>query len=123
QGGARCVNPVGQQRALAGGGTGGGQRQALAQACEVEACDGTSPWSVWASAIGGLGSLAGHGNSSALTYNFGGAAAGIDYRLDPRFLVGLSAGYAAGNQWVDSFMGRGWTDPVSVIAYVSLHTV
>ena len=98
---------------------GGGQRQALAQACEIEACDGTSLWSVWASAIGGLGSVAGNGNSSTLTYNFGGAAAGIDYRLDPRFLLGFSAGYAAGNQWVDSFMGGGWTDTVSVIAYGS----
>jgi autotransporter-associated beta strand protein/T5SS/PEP-CTERM-associated repeat protein len=119
QGAVLFMNTVGQQMALARGGAGGGQRQALAQACEVEACDGMSPWSVWASAIGGLGSVAGNGNSSTLTYNFGGAAAGIDYRLDPRFLVGLSAGYAAGNQWVDSFMGRGWTDTVSVIGYGS----
>jgi autotransporter-associated beta strand protein/T5SS/PEP-CTERM-associated repeat protein len=119
QGAALFMNVVGQQMALARGSAGGGQRQALAQACEVEACDGVSPWSVWASALGGLGSVAGNGNSSTLTYNFGGAAAGIDYRLDPRFLVGLSAGYAAGNQWVDSFMGRGWTDTVSVIAYGS----
>ena len=119
QGAALFMNTVGQQMALARSGAGGGQRQALAQACEVEACDGVSPWSVWASAIGGLGSVAGNGNSSTLTYNFGGAAAGIDYRLDPRFLVGLSAGYAAGNQWVDSFMGRGWTDTVSVIGYGS----
>ena len=119
QGAALFMNTVGQQMALARGGAGGGQRQALAQACEVEACEGTSPWSVWASAIGGLGSVNGNGNSSTLTYNFGGAAAGIDYRVDPRFLVGLSAGYAAGNQWVDSFMGRGWTDTVSVIGYGS----
>ncbi len=119
QGAALFMNVVGQQMALARGGTGGGQRQALAQACDVEACEGLSPWSVWASAIGGLGSVAGNGNSSTLTYNFGGAASGIDYRLDPRFLVGLSAAYAAGNQWVDSFMGRGWTDTVSVIGYGS----
>ena len=119
QGAALFMNTVGQQMALVRSGAGGGQRQALAQACEIEACDGVSPWSVWASAIGGLGSVAGNGNSSTLTYNFGGAAAGIDYRLDPRFLVGLSAGYAAGNQWVDSFMGRSWTDTVSVIGYGS----
>ena len=119
QGAALFMNTVGQQMALARGGVGSGQRQALAQACEIEACDGVSPWSVWGSAIGGLGSVAGNGNSSTLTYNFGGAAAGIDYRIDPRFLIGLSAGYAAGNQWVDSFMGRGWTDTVSVIGYGS----
>ena len=37
--------------------------------------------------------MLGDGNASTLTYNFGGAAAGIDYRLDPRFLVGLGVGY------------------------------
>ena len=30
-----------------------------------------------------------------MTYNFGGGAAGIDYRVDPRFLVGIGAGYTA----------------------------
>jgi autotransporter-associated beta strand protein len=119
QSGALFMNAVGQQMAGARGAASGGQRQALAQACEIEACDAASPWGAWASALGGLGSVAGNSNSSALTYNFGGAAAGVDYRLDPRFLVGLSAGYAAGNQWVDSFMGRGWTDSVSVLAYGS----
>jgi outer membrane autotransporter protein len=113
------MNAVGQQMAGARGAASGGQRQALAQACEVAACDAASPWGAWASALGGLGSVAGNGNSSTLIYNFGGAAAGIDYRVDPRFLIGLSAGYAAGNQWVDSFMGRGWTDTVSVIGYGS----
>ena len=119
QSGALFMNAVGQQMAGARGAASGGQRQALAQACEIEACDAASPWGAWASALGGLGSVAGNSNSSALTYNFGGAAAGVDYRLDPRFLVGLSAGYAAGNEWVDSFMGRGWTDSVSVLAYGS----
>ena len=119
QSGALFMNAVGQQMAGARGAASGGQRQALAQACEIEACDGTSRWGAWASALGGLGSVAGNGNSSTLIYNFGGATAGIDYRLDPRFLIGLSAGYAAGNQWVDSFMGRGWTDTVSVIGYGS----
>jgi outer membrane autotransporter protein len=114
------MNAVGQQMTLARGNiSGGGQRQALAQACEVASCDAVSPWGAWASAVGGLGNVAGNGNSSTLTYNFGGAAAGIDYRLDPRLLVGLSTGYAAGNQWVDSFIGRGWTDSVSVLAYGS----
>ena len=120
QSGALFMNAVGQQMALArGSAAAGSQRQALAQACDVAACDAASPWAAWISALGGLGSVAGNANSSALVYNFGGAAAGIDYRLDPRFLVGLGAGYAAGNQWVDSFMGRGWTDSVSVLAYGS----
>jgi len=119
QGAALFMNVVGQQMAAARGGMGGGSRQALAQACEVEACDGASPWNAWASALGGLGAVAGNGNSSTLTYNFGGGAAGLDYRLDPRLLLGFGAGYAAGNQWVDSFMGRGWSDTVSVTVYGS----
>jgi len=61
----------------------------------------------------------GDGNASTLTYNFGGGAAGIDYRLDPRFLVGIGTGYSHGTQWVNSFMGQGWSDSVSVAAYGS----
>jgi outer membrane autotransporter protein len=119
QGASLFMNAVGQQMALARGTAAGGQRQVLAQACEVESCEGASPWSVWAGALGGLGSVAGNGNSSTLTYNFGGGAAGIDYRLSPSFLVGLGAGYTNGTQWVDSFQGKGWSNSVSVAAYGS----
>ncbi len=117
---AMFMNALGQQMANAQGSSAStGQRQALAQACEVEACDGTGLLSAWASALGGLGSVLGDGNASTLTYNFGGAAAGLDYRFDPRFLVGLGAGYTHGTQWVNSFMGQGWSDSVSVAAYGS----
>ena len=78
---ALFMNALGQQMALARGGRGGGQRQALAEACDVAACDGTSPFSVWGSALGGLGSVQGDGNASTFTYNVGGTAAGIDYRV------------------------------------------
>jgi outer membrane autotransporter protein len=105
--------------ALARGGQGSGQRQALAEACDVAACDGASPFSVWGSVLGGIGSVQGDGNSSAFTYNVGGGAAGIDYRLSPSFLVGLGAGYSNGTQWVDSFQGKGWSNSVSVAAYAS----
>ena len=120
QSGALIMNAVGQQMALArGSAAAGSQRQALAQACDIAACDTAGPWAAWVSGLGGLGSVAGNGNSNTLVYNFGGAAAGIDYRLDPRFLAGLSVSYAAGNQWVDSFLGRGWTNSVGVMAYGS----
>ena len=105
---ARPADGAGARRQRAGG-----QRVALAQACDVEACDAASPLSAWFSGLGGLGSVQGDGNSSTLTYNLGGAAAGIDYRFDPRFLVGLGVGYTHGTQWVNSFMGQGWTDIVS----------
>ena len=83
------------------------------------ACDAVGPLSAWASAFGGLGSVLGDTNASTLTYNFGGAAAGIDYRFDPRFLAGIGVGYTHGTQWVNSFMGQGWSDSVSVAAYGS----
>jgi outer membrane autotransporter protein len=54
-----------------------------------------------------------------LTYNFGGAAVGVDYRLDPRFLVGLAIGYSSGRQWVGGFQGTGWTDNYSIALYAS----
>jgi outer membrane autotransporter protein len=117
---AMFMNALGQQMANARGSSAStGQRQALAQACEIEACDGTGPLSAWASALGGLGSVLGDSNASTLTYNFGGAAAGIDYRFDPRFLAGIGTGYTHGTQWVNSFMGQGWSDSVSVAAYGS----
>lgn len=119
QGASLLMNAVGRQMALARSGVGGGQRQALAQACEIEACDGPSPFGAWMSALGGVGSVSGDGNSSALTYNVGGTAVGVDYRFDPRWLVGLSTGYTTGTQWVDSFMGRGWSDTVSIMGYAS----
>jgi autotransporter-associated beta strand protein len=116
---ALFMNALGQQMANARGAVGTGQRQALAQACEIEACDAVGPLSAWASALGGLGSVLGDGNASTLTYNFGGAAAGMDYRFDPRFLAGIGVGYTHGTQWVNSFMGQGWSDGVSVAAYGS----
>ncbi len=116
---ALFMNTLGQQMANARGSSGGGQRQALARVCEIEACDGVGPLSAWASALGGLGNVLGDGNASTLTYNFGGAAAGIDYRLDPRFLAGIGVGYTHGTQWVNSFTGQGWSDSVSVAAYGS----
>jgi len=78
-----------------------------------------SPFSVWASGLGGFGSVQGNGNSNTLTYNMGGAAAGIDYRVLPSLLLGIGAGYTSGTQWVDSFQGRGWTNAASVAAYAS----
>ena len=116
---ALFMNALGQQMALARGGRGSGQRQALAEACDVAACDGASPFSVWGSVLGGVGSVQGDGNSSTFTYNVGGAAAGIDYRLSPSFLVGIGTGYTNGTQWVDSFQGKGWSNTVSVSAYGS----
>ena len=117
--GMMFMNALGQQMANARGAASAGQRQALAQACEIADCDGTGPLSAWASALGGLGSVLGDGNASTLTYNFAGAATGLDYRIDPRFLVGIGVGYTHGWEWVNSFPGQGYTDSVSVAVYGS----
>ena len=117
---AMFMNAIGQQMALARGSAArGGQRAALAQACDITACDGVSPWSAWASALGGLGNVNGDFNASSASYNFGGAAAGIDYRVIPNVLLGIGAGYTAGNLWVNNFLGRGTSDSVTVAAYGS----
>ena len=56
QSGALFMNAVGQQMALArGSAAAGGQRQALAQACEIAACETASPWAAWVSGLGWVG--------------------------------------------------------------------
>ncbi|HYD04977.1 MAG TPA: autotransporter domain-containing protein, partial [Reyranella sp.] len=109
------ANAVGNQMP----GQGGATRVALAEACDVVACDATtSRWGAWLSGLAGLGSVLGQGsNSGTFTYNFGGTAVGLDYRLDPRFVVGIALGYASGSQWVNGFNGRGMVDAFSGSLY------
>ncbi|WP_422001589.1 autotransporter domain-containing protein [Reyranella sp.] len=118
---ALFMNAVGQQMAVTrGGAVSGGQRQALAEACDLAAaCDGVSPFGAWASALGGVGSVQGDGNASTFTYTAAGAAAGVDYRVAPNVLVGLATGFISGTQWVDGFSGKGWSNGVSVAGYGS----
>ena len=63
--------------------------------------------------------MLGDGNAAGLTYTLGGTAFGIDYRLDPRFLVGIAGGYVGGTQWVNGFSGTGNVDALSVALYGS----
>jgi outer membrane autotransporter protein len=115
------MNSVGRQMATErGAGLGGPQRVALAEACVV-ACDTTTPsrFGAWLSGIGSTGSVLGDANASGFTYTMGGTAFGIDYRLDPRFLVGIAGGYTSGTQWVNGFSGNGYSDAFSVALYGS----
>lgn len=104
----------------AGGGSRGANRVALAAACDV-ACDTTAParWGAWGGAIGGLGTLTGNANAGGLTYNLGGFAAGLDYRLSPSFLVGVTLGFNSGSQWVSGFQGVGTTSTIQAGLYGS----
>jgi autotransporter-associated beta strand protein len=116
------MNSVGRQMATErGAGLGSGpQRVALAEACVI-ACDTTEPsrFGAWVAGIGSTGSVLGDANASSFTYTMGGTAFGIDYRLDPRFLVGIAGGYTSGTQWVNGFSGNGYSDSFSVALYGS----
>lgn len=103
-----------------GSSSGNANRVALAEACDV-ACDTTSPakWGAWGGAVGGLGTIAGNTNAGGLTYNLGGFAAGLDHRITPNFLVGVTAGYSTGSQWVAGFQGVGTTSTVQAGLYGS----
>lgn len=121
-GGQLFMNAPGQQMSIARGNA-GGTRIALAEACntaDIAACDGAAgPWSLWGSALGGTGSVAGTGGAATQTYNFGGVSTGIDYRFDPRFLAGMALGYAGGSQWLNGFPGRSTSDSYNFALYAS----
>jgi len=118
------MNAIGRQVAIdRGAGPGAARSVALAEAC-VAACDvdtgGAPPrLSAWLSGIGGTGSVLGDGNAGGLGYTLGGAAFGIGYRPDPRFMVGIAGGYLGGQQWVNGFAGNGYTDSLSIALYGS----
>ena len=105
----------------AGGSSRGANRIALAEACDVVACDTTSParWGAWGGAVGGLGTIAGNLNAGGLTYNLGGFAAGLDHQITPNFLMGVTVGYSTGSQWVSGFQGVGTTSTLQAGLYGS----
>lgn len=120
-GGLAFMNAVGRQLdAARGGDPGKGTRTALAEACggEEGAC-GPSPWSLWATGLAGFGSIAGNANAGTVTYNLGGVASGIDYRVMPSLLLGGGVGFSSGSQWADGFSGRGTTDSYQASLYAS----
>ena len=120
QSGLLFMQAVGAQIGSSHGAVGGaGSTVALAQACD-SACDATpSPWTAWASGLGGLGSVGGDGNAATMTYSIAGAAVGIEYRLDPRFMMGIGVGYANSTQSMQGFDGRGTSDSYHAALYAS----
>jgi len=103
-----------------GGTSGGSKRVALAEACDV-ACDTTAParWGAWGGALGGFGVVGGNANAGMLTFSLGGFAAGIDRRVTDELLVGVTAGFTSGTQWVGGFSGRGISDTFQAGLYAS----
>jgi outer membrane autotransporter protein len=54
-----------------------------------------------------------------VTYSFGGAVAGADYRVDPSLLIGAGVGFQSGTQWAQGFTGRNTSETVNGSLYAS----
>jgi autotransporter-associated beta strand protein len=103
-----------------GGGSPTSTRVALAEACDV-ACDtvSTPKWGAWGGGLGGLGTIGGSSSVGAVTYNAGGFATGLDRMITDNLRVGVTAGYAAGTQWVSGFTGNGRSDTFQTGLYAN----
>jgi uncharacterized protein with beta-barrel porin domain len=103
-----------------GGGSPTSTRVALAEACDV-ACDTVSPakWGAWAGGLGGLGTIGGNAPVGGVTYSAGGFAAGLDRLVTDTLRIGVTAGYAAGTQWVNGFSGTGRSDTFQTGLYAN----
>ncbi len=102
----------------ASGANRGGNKLALAEACDV-ACDPTSPprWGAWGGALGGLGTVGAGQAVGGVTYNAGGFAAGLDRAVSGTVRLGVTVGYTGGSQWVSGFSGQGFSDTVQAGLY------
>jgi autotransporter-associated beta strand protein len=104
----------------AGQGGGGNGHLAMApvsqDACDIS-CDTERRWGVWGGGFGGLGTVAGDYNARGSTYNLGGFAAGLDYKFDPRFTAGVTAGYTSSSLWTTSMPGQGTSNQVQLGIY------
>jgi outer membrane autotransporter protein len=108
------MNAFSQQ---AGGGQGGGSI-ALAEACDVAACDVEGRrWGAWGGGVGAFGTVAGDVNAPGLTYTLGGFAAGLDYRFSANFLAGVTAGYNAATLYPQGTSGQGQVGTVQLGLY------
>jgi outer membrane autotransporter protein len=89
----------------------GSNKTAIAEACDV-ACDTTEPakWGAWGGGLGGLGTVGAGQPLGGVTYNVGGFAAGIDRKLTDNLLLGVTAGYTGGTQWVSGFSSQGFSN-------------
>jgi outer membrane autotransporter protein len=105
----------------AGGGQGGGQI-ALAEACDI-ACDVTSPkWGGWGGGLGSFGTIAGDRNAPGTSYSLGGFAAGLDYRVAPDLVAGVTIGYSSTMLHPQGMSGQGTSSTVQAGLYGEYNT-
>ncbi|MCX5517845.1 autotransporter domain-containing protein [Kaistia defluvii] len=109
------MNAVGRQMSTARGAGSSGDRASLAG----PGSDTLAGFSAWISGIGSTGSVSGDANASGLDYSLSGTAFGLDYRLNPDFLLGVAGGYVSGSPSVDGFAGDTDADTLSAVAYGS----
>jgi outer membrane autotransporter protein len=86
-------------------------------ACETSA--EPQRYGAWLSGVGGTGSVPGNSSAAGFTYNLGGTAGGVDYRVSPELVVGLGGGWASGAQWASGFAGQSYTSTFSGLLYGS----
>ena len=99
---------------------GAGGRVELAEACEFQSdCDVTLPsrWGVWGGGTGSFGTVAGDASAHGTTYSLGGFSGGLDYRFDPNFVAGVTAGYSSATLYTQGVDGRGTSDTVQMGLY------
>lgn len=85
------------------------------------AATATGTWRPWISGMGGSGGISGNGNSHDLNFDFGGVAAGTEYRFDPALVAGIAAGYARSGFGTNGISGNGNLDSFYLGVYAS-HT-
>jgi len=76
-------------------------------------------WRAWTTGFGGTWRLAGEADpgSATLTHNTGGAAAGLDYQLNPNLLLGVAAGGSLSNFSVPDRATSGTLDGAHLGSY------
>jgi outer membrane autotransporter protein len=75
------------------------------------------PLDFWMQGIGSFGQLKNDGNATGGNYTISGMSGGMDYRVNPKLLVGLAGGYSHDNAGVGGPGANGTVDAYQIGAY------
>jgi outer membrane autotransporter protein len=76
-------------------------------------------WNIWMSGFGAGGGVSGSGTTHAVSLSYGGIAAGADYRIDPKLVVGWAVAYARSGASTSGVPGSATLNTGSVVTYAS----